>query len=134
MEFWFFDPEFEEDGWDMDEGQPNIRCPQCGAHAFFEDDCPHLLFIWGVDTCGLSPCGTWDPEPFSEAYKKAYFTAHPRAGKKSFSIHRDVDFDVLDDLEYDGIELIGYQDSEDLPMGGEPPVTLYGYSMKKKET
>ena len=125
------DPE-EEGCWNDDENQPVISCPLCDVKWFNgwdTNDCPHLLFRWCSDD-GFDPCGNWDVESFKEAYEKAYLEAHPDFGDDEFSINLYFDLDVINELEIENIEIILYQDSEGLPMGGRSPVFLYGFKEK----
>lgn len=126
-----FDPE-EENCWNEAEGQPIISCPICDEKWFDgwnTADCPHLLFRWCSDD-GFDPCEDWDVESFIEVYKEAYLQVHPDFNEEEdFSIDLYFDLDVINELEVSDIEIIFYQDSEGLPMGGRPPIFLYGFSI-----
>jgi len=119
----------EEGSWNDDENQPIISCPVCDVKWFNgwdTADCAHLLFRWCSDD-GFVPCGDWDIESFTDIYRKAYLKSHHDIEKEDFSIDLYFDLDVIHDMNVNGIEIILYQDSDGLPMGGRPPIFLYGY-------
>ena len=123
--------DLEEEGcWNEDENQPIITCPICSVKWFNgwdTADCSHLLFRWCSDD-GFDPCGDWDVDAFKKTYKKAYLEAHPDFEEDDeFKIDLYFDLEVIYDLDVKGIDIILYQDSEGLPMGGRPPIFLYGF-------